>query len=459
MEPDPGEYHLLLLEAIPLLAIEPLPIVLTLLGIGLLLYCSAMISGSEVAYFSISSEDVEGLQKEKEPSSNRIVKLLESPKYLLATILIANNFLNIAIVVLSTVMIEPFFEHQRVLAILVNVILVTSLLVLFGEVAPKVYASSNYLRLAKFTSRVLLILRQFLFPFSYLLVESTSFIENSLQRRSDKGRTVTMEDIDQAIELTVKSSDKAQQEATLLKSIVQFGNVSVDQIMKARVDVVAINSDAKFYEILEIVRDSGFSRMPVYSESFDQIKGILYAKDLLKHLEESENFNWIELIRPPFFVPEARKIDDLLNDFQEKRIHMAIVVDEYGGTSGIVTLEDVLEEIIGEIKDEFDDEDIELEFQRIDDFTYIFEGKTMLNDVTRLAKLDPTIFEEIKGDANSLAGLVLEITGRIPRLHDEVLFSPFTFKVMEVDKRRIKRIKFSIDEHAHLPKPSTDNES
>ncbi|MEM6723073.1 MAG: gliding motility-associated protein GldE [Bacteroidota bacterium] len=447
MEPDPGGLYALLLESFPLLAVEPLPIVLTTLTIFGLLYCSALISGSEVAYFSINAQDVEGLQKEQIVSSRRIVQLLDEPKYLLATILIANNFINIAIVVISTLMIDPFFPESGIMAILVNVVLVTTLLVLFGEVAPKVYASSNYLKLARFTSGVLTFLQKFLMPFSYLLVESTSFIENSLERRSESGRTVSMEDIDQAIELTVKSSDKAHQEATLLKSIVQFGNVSVDQIMRARVDVVAINVEANFLEILETVRESGYSRMPVYKDSFDQVQGILYAKDLLNYLDETNEFTWTQLIRPPFYVPEARKIDDLLEDFQEKRIHMAIVVDEYGGTSGIVTLEDVLEEIIGEIKDEFDDEEVELEFQRINDHTFIFEGKTMLNDVTRLAKLDPNIFDEIKGDANSLAGLILEITGRLPRLHDEISYPPYLFKIMEVDKRRIKRVKLTIDLH------------
>ncbi|MEO1434968.1 MAG: gliding motility-associated protein GldE [Bacteroidota bacterium] len=446
MEPDPGEYHTILLESLTLLAVEPLPIILSALVIIGLLYCSAMISGSEVAYFSIVPEEAEELRKEQLKSAKRVISLWDDRPSLLATILIANNFINIAIVVISTIIIEPLFPESGLLAILINVVLVTTLLVLFGEVAPKVYASSNHLKLAKFTSGILYFLRFYVLkPFVFILVRSTKFIENSLERRSDKGRMVSMEDIDQAIELTVKSSDKAHQEATLLKSIVQFGNVSVDQIMRARVDVVAINCEANFLEILETVRVSGYSRMPVYKDSFDQIQGILYAKDLLNYLDETDAFDWTKLIRSPFYVPEARKIDDLLEDFQEKRVHMAIVVDEYGGTSGIVTLEDVLEEIIGEIKDEFDDEEVELEFQRINDHTFIFEGKTMLNDVTRLAKLDPNVFDEIKGDANSLAGLILEIAGRLPRLHDEISYPPYLFKIMEVDKRRIKRVKLTID--------------
>ncbi len=444
MEPDPVEYHQSILAFLILLSASPSAYFIAGGMIVLLLCCSALVSGSEVAYFSISPQDMENLKKEDNPKSKFIIRLLEKPRYLLATILIANNFINISIVLISAFLFEGIFPQEGITGILFNVVLVTFLLVLFGEVAPKIYANINNIKLAHIMARPLMILRGIFLPLSGLLVKSTKRIEQRIQKQTDKGKTVSMQAIDEAIELTVKDTKSAKQDAALLKSIVQFGNVSVEQIMRSRVDVFALENDILYDELLQQVIDSNYSRIPVFKDTFDNVEGILYAKDLLPHLDKDRDFNWTELLRPPFFVPESRKIDDVLNDFQEKRVHIAIVVDEYGGSAGIVTLEDVLEEIIGDIKDEFDVHNTELEFQKLDDHNFIFEGKTLLNDLCRLADLDNSSFDEVKGESNSVAGLLLEISGRMLTLHEHVEHDQFLFKVMEVDKRRIKRIKMTI---------------
>lgn len=435
---------------------------------------SALISASEVAFFSLNANDIENLKENNAPNSQRILSLKEKPRKLLATILIANNFINIAIVIVSDFVLAQIFPADgntflnwanQILALgilpdsvetssitrffqfLITVIGVTFMLVLFGEVAPKIYAKINNVRLAQTMSTPLTILmRLFSFP-SNVLVGWTNWIEKRLEGKTGNGNRTSLQDIDNAIDLTVSKEKNTEQEVDILKRIVKFGEVSVKQIMRSRVDVVAVDLRLTFKELLSVVRESGFSRIPVYEENFDNITGILYAKDLLGELEsegEDKTFEWQALIRTDvLYVPEAKKIDDLLREFQKKHLHMAIVVDEYGGSSGIITLEDILEEIIGEIKDEFDNE-LDLIYKKIDDQNFVFEGKTLLNDMYRALEIEPDQFEKIRGDADSLAGLVLEITGELPKINQVIEYNGYQFKVVSVDNRRIKEIKVTI---------------
>lgn len=447
MDTDPGgEYHLELLNSILLLDVTAnfFELAASLFLLVLLLVCSALISGSEVAYFSLDQNDLDQLEKE-DRTEGRILKLLEKPKHLLATILVANNFINVAIILVSNYLIKQIFDNVDISPILhtfLTVVLVTFLLVLFGEVAPKVYAKSNNLKLAKVMAGPLLFLRKIIMPIGgTLLIKSTSIIETRLNQKETR---VSFEEIDQAIELTVKDDKNANQEIELLKSIVKFGNVPVKQIMCARVDIKALEIKNTFKELLKMVRESGYSRIPVYEENFDSVIGFLYAKDLLKHLNEPHDFDWHHLIRKnPFFIPENKKIDDLLKEFQDKRVHVAIVVDEYGGTSGLITLEDVLEEIIGEIQDEFDDHE-EVEYKKINDFNFLFEGKTMINDVCRLVGVESTTFDDVRGDSDSVAGLILEKVGKLPQLDSVIPIKNYKFKIVAVDKRRIRQIKVTL---------------
>ncbi len=436
------------------------------LGISILLLCSALVSGAEIAFFSLSSSDLEGIEQEPTPADRRILFLKEHPRYLLATILVSNNFINIAIILLSSVVLDPLlseelfgFWGESVNAVLpfataeqwsdffkflIVTVGISFLLVLFGEVTPKVYAKMNNLKLARFMARPLSFLMGILRPINAFLVRMTNFVENRLAKSNSSSNQPSREEIDEAIELTVSKSADADQEIDILKSIVKFGEVSVKQIMRPRVDVVAVDFRIDYSTLLETVKESGYSRIPVYDEEFDNVTGILYAKDLLGHLDEDKSFEWQTLIRTDLlYAPEAKKIDDLLKEFQRKRLHMAIVVDEYGGSSGIVTLEDIMEEIIGEIKDEFDAEK-EVDFQKIDEYQYIFEGKTLLNDVCRVMGIDTETFDEMKGEADSLAGLVLEIYGGFLAKEGEITCQGFTFKAIAVNKRRIERILITL---------------
>ncbi|MCB0563387.1 MAG: gliding motility-associated protein GldE [Phaeodactylibacter sp.] len=444
----------------------------SILGILLLLACSALISGSEVAFFSLTPNDFDRLEQENGPSSQRILALKDKPRRLLATILISNNFINIAIVILSEFVLMKNIPHDTferwasfitslwgqpgperieywawLVSFLITVVGVTFLLVLFGEVAPKVYAKINNLRLAKFMARPITFLLKVLGPLNNALVNTTRIIERKLANTATVGGLASREDIDEAIELTVSQEKDAGQDVDILKSIVKFGEVTVKQIMSSRVDVVAVDFRIDYQELLQVVRESGYSRIPVYENDFDNVTGILYVKDLLGHLNEGRDFEWQELIRTDvYYVPEAKKINDLLKEFQQEHLHLAVVVDEYGGSSGIVTLEDIMEEIIGEIKDEFDDE-LEVVFKKIDDFNYLFEGKTLLNDVCRIVGIDTNTFDEAKGEADSLAGLLLELTGFIPKVDAEIPYNQFRFKIVSVNRRRIEQILFT------LPKP------
>lgn len=417
------------------LHIFSLDVALCFIVIVIFICCSALVSGSEVAFFSLSSKDLEDI------NNNRVKKLLDKPNELLATILIVNNFINVGIVVVSAYLtsIALKFPDNSNLEFIFQVVVITTVLVLFGEITPKVYANNNAKYFSKLMSRPLMVLKKIFSPLIYVLVTTTTFIDRRLILRNHE---VSVEDITKALDITEHESQ--EDERRMLRSIVEFGNTDVKEVMCSRVDVLAIEQDTKFKEVLNIIIRSGFSRIPVFKEQFDHVVGILYIKDLIPHLNETDNFHWISLCRQPFFVPETKMINDLLKDFQLKKNHMAIVVDEYGGTSGIVTLEDLLEEIVGEINDEFDiDENI---YSKLDERTYIFEGKILLNDFIKIVKGDIDSFEKVKGDADSLAGLVLEIEGRIPKIGNVCKVPPYTIIVESSDARRIKRLKVIIDD-------------
>lgn len=470
METEPGSLVLSLTHSTLLLAIPSTEVILGILAILFLLICSALVSGSEVAFFSLTPNDFEKLEQENMGSSRRILFLKDKPRKLLATILISNNFVNIGIVILSEFVlsnllptsvfdswaqsIAPALEWvgltETSLAagfkVLLTVVVVTFLLVLFGEVAPKVYARINNLRLARLMSAPLDILMRILSPVSAILVNWTKVLEGRLLLTAAGAGLASREDIDEAIELTVSNEEDSDQEVDLLKSIVKFGEVSVKQIMRSRIDVIAVDHRINYHELLAVVRESGYSRIPVYDEDFDKIIGLLYVKDLLGHINQKEDFHWQQLIRTNvLFVPEAKKIDDLLREFQKEHLHMSIVVDEYGGSAGIVTLEDIMEEIIGEIQDEFD-EDPEVIYHQVDDHNFVFDGKTLLNDVCRIVGIDTSSFDEVKGESDSVAGLLLELTGDMPKEGEEIVQASYTFHVLKVSERRIESIQFTLPE-------------
>ncbi len=434
----------------------------------ILLFLSAMVSASEVALFSLQPNDLKNLEENYQQSFIKIEKLRERPKYLLATILISNNFINIAIVILSYFLLSKIFPDSvyenfanRTVSIIgegfgnankwasiynffISTAGITFILVLFGEVSPKIYANLNNLRHSRLMASPLIILEKIYRPISTLLVEWSSGVEGRIYERrlNITGKPTDKKEIDAAIELAV--SDEDTEEIDMLKGIINFGDVSAKQIMKSRVDVVALDISSDFSQVLKVVRDSGFSRIPIYEEDFDTIKGLLYVKDLLGYTDEKHNFEWTKLIRNNvLYVPESKKIYDLLREFQAKRTHIGIVVDEYGGSEGLVTLEDIMEEVIGDIKDEFDQEE-EVIYTKIDSHNYIFEGKTLLNDVIRLLDLDNDIFDDVKGSADSLAGLIIELTGTMPSRDKEIKYKQLQFKIVSVSKRRIEKINIHL---------------
>jgi len=430
--------------------------------IGLLL-CSALVSGSEVAFFSLSKADLQNLDTENSPVEKYIDKLREKPRELLATILVANNLINIAIVILTDYLIRrtlpeavlsnwgdslasilPVSQSSAasIISFTITIFLVTFLLLLFGEVAPKIYANVNNLGFSKFMARPLTGLNWLFRPISRVLVKWGTAMEQRVGR--NQAATTSREELDKAIELTVSKEQDAEEEVDILRGILKFGDVSTKQIMKPRMDVLALDIETKYRDVIKMIKEHGYSRIPVFEEDFDNIKGILYVKDLLGHNEEQNDFAWQELVRKDIlYIPEAKKIDDLLKEFQKKRMHMAIVVDEFGGSAGIVTLEDIMEEVIGDIKDEFDEEE-EVEYTKIDDYNYIFEGKSLLNDVARIIEEETEVFDQVKGSSDSLAGLVLELVGFIPKKNAEYIFDRFSFKIIAVNKRRIEKIKITI---------------
>lgn len=411
------------------------------IAVGLLLVCSAFISGAEVAFFSLKPDEIEKLKTQSTRSSNTAIELLQKPKKLLATILIANNMINIAIVIISAILISKLFNfgNKAWLEFLVQVVAVTFIILLLGEVTPKVYATRNGLKMATIMAIPLLILEKLFSPLSLALINSTNFIE---KRFKSKGHDISVDAISHAIEITNENST-TEHEKKILKGIVRFGSIEVKQIMKPRLNVVAFDVETSFSDLLYRIIEAGFSRVPIYRESFDNIEGILFIKDLLPYIDEKDDFKWQKLIRPPFFVPENKKIDDLLREFQSKKIHMAIVVDEYGGTSGIVTLEDIIEEIVGEINDEFDDD--EIQYSKLDENNYVFDGKILLNDMYRILNIDGEVFNKARGEADTLAGFILETQGKIPAKNEVFTFENFTFKIEAADKRKIKTVKVTIN--------------
>ncbi len=411
-----------------------------------LLICSALISGSEVAFFSLSPAQTNELESRKTPTDELILNLLEQPKRLLATILIANNFVNVGIVILSTYITNSFIDitTHPVIAFIVQVIVVTSLILLIGDIIPKVYATVNPLRVARFMSRPLNFTVKLLHPLSYVLTASTNIIDKRLERHKQQ---ITMEELSDAIDITSDGTTD-EDDRKILKSITKFGNITVREIMRPRIDVTAVEISEPFGKVKKLVVDSGYSRIPTYDETPDKVTGVLYIKDLLPYLDSGDDFEWTSLIRNAFFIPENKPIDDLLKEFREKKIHLAVVVDEYGGTSGIVTMEDVIEEIVGEINDEFDSESDETGYTKIDDNNYIFEGKTLLNDFYKITGINDDRFEEAKGESDTLAGLLLELAGKIPRTSERITFGEFVFRIEAADKRRIKRVKVTIANNA-----------
>lgn len=413
-----------------------------------LLLFSALISASEVAFFSLKPSDIDDLKKEKSSTNEKVVEWLNKPKELLSIVLIVNNFVNIGIVILGAYLTEILSKNilddstHPALVFLVQVVLITFILLLFGEMIPKLIANKNATKISQAMASPLNIISKTP-PFSWLsriLISSTNIINKRTRKMDLK---LSSDDLEQALALTKESGD-SEEEHKILEGIVRFGNTEVCQIMCSRVDTVAIEIKMDFKEVYETILESGFSRFPVYQDNFDNIVGILYVKDLLKHLYEADDFDWRALLRPAFFVPENKKIDDLLKDFQEKKMHMAVVVDEYGGADGIVTLEDVLEEIVGEITDEFDED--EIVHTKIDEHTYVFEGKTSLLDMYKIMEIDEEFYEELKGDAESVAGFIIEQSGKIMRKNERLTVGDLTFTVEAADKKRVKLVRVSKNE-------------
>ena len=408
--------------------------------IGILLLCSALISGAEVALFSLTKADLEeGEEKESKPLQI-VSKLLDRPKKILATILVANNFINIAIVILFAYLGNFLFDgiSSPYVKFIVEVIIITFLILLFGEILPKIYASRNRVKFSSFMAYPLKALDVIFSPISLPMQSITLAIHNKLGRQKSN---LSVDQLSQALELT-SDDDTSKQEQKILKGIVSFGNTDTKQVMRPRIDIFALNEDDIYEEIIPEIVKHGFSRIPVYKDNVDTIVGVLYVKDLLPYIDKKQ-FNWTSLLREPFFVPENKKLDDLMGEFQDKKVHLAIVVDEYGGTSGIVSLEDIIEEIVGDISDEFDDDD--LIYSKIDDKHYVFEGKTPLKDFYRVIKLeDDAIFEDNKGEAETIAGFVLEVSGGFPKKNNKIKFKKYVFTVEALDKKRLKQIKVKL---------------
>lgn len=438
MDPDPLSF---LLNFMVLDSVFALKIVVLLV----LLACSGLISGAEVAFFGLSPTDVNAISEEGTSKGSFIVSLLERPKKLLATILIANNAINIGIVLLFSAIGDTIFAQINYLIFgvlsvrfLLEVVVATFLILMFGEILPKVYANRNQKSFAHFMVYPLKVLDFLFSPLSLPMRSGTIFLYNKLGKQKS---SLSVDHLSQALELT-SEGDTTREEQKILEGIVTFGNTDTKQVMRPRIDIFALSEVMKFLEVIEEIKQHGYSRIPVFSENMDNVLGVLYVKDLLPYIDR-KNFDWLSLIREPYFVPENKKLDDLLVEFQDKKIHLAIVVDEYGGTSGIVTLEDIIEEIVGDISDEFDDED--LVYSKLDDFNYVFDGKTTLKDFYRVAKIeDEASFEEQKGESETIAGFVLEISGSFPKRGEKVQFKNYQFLVESLDRKRLKQIKITL---------------
>ncbi len=429
-----------LLSILSGISITP-PDLQTFTGIVILLILlagSALMSASEVAYFSFRPEDIESLKTNMHKQSQAAIHLYNNPEKLLSTILVANNTLNIAVVLLSAYLSARMFDFssEPVIGFIINAGVITFLLLFFAEIMPKVFASRNHIRVALFMAYPLIILEKIFYPVTAVLILSSSFVK---KRTGTRRSNISMNDLSDALELT---SDEFDEDEKILKGIVNFGNINVSEIMCPRIDVTAMDIRSGFDKIVPVIINSGFSRIPVYANSFDNVKGILYAKDVLPYTKNPSSFKWQALLRPPYFVPETKKINDLLKEFQIKKIHLAVVIDEYGGTSGIVTLEDILEEIVGEITDESDDDP--LMYRKLGNDKYAFEGKILLNDFYKIFGIEEDIFKEVRGESETLAGLILELTGVIPEPGKTIRHGKFLFRINSADRRRIKEIYVEI---------------
>ena len=406
---------------------------------AILLLFSGFASGSEIAFFSLTPKDINELEESNSDKDKRILTLREDSERTLATILIANNVINVTIIMLCNYFFMNVVDFGSAvwLQFLVITILLTFLLLLFGEIMPKVYCGQHALKMCRVFCDSIYFLRKLFRPLANILLRSGALAGKVVQTEN---HVLSVDDLEQALELT--DEEELKEEKNMLEGIVRFGDETAKEVMTSRQDIVDLDFKSKFHEVIKCVVENNYSRIPVYQDSIDNVRGILYIKDLLPHLSKPDTFRWQSLIRPPYFVPETKKIDDLLREFQENKVHIAIVVDEFGGTSGLITMEDILEEIVGEINDEYDEE--EKPFVRINANTYIFEGKTLLSDFFKILDLDDETFEEVEGDADSLAGLLLEIKGDFPELHERIDFRNFTFEVTELDEHRISKIKVVI---------------
>jgi gliding motility-associated protein GldE len=414
-------------------------VIISLTGILLLLLFASFISASEVALFSLEPTHLHSIRKSKSKTDDIVLLLIKDPKRLIATLLISINFANIGIVLFSTILFNQLFILTPIQKFIVQVIIITFLLLVAGEVIPKIYASRNPLKIAAKTAQYIYWLQKFFYPISSFMMFTTQLLD---KRIKPVGHQISVKELEQALELT---SDKnlLTNEHKILKGIVKFGNTTVKQAMTPRIDVVALDKNTPYSQVLKTIVESGFSRIPVYEETFDNIIGILVIKDLLNHLNEPDHFKWYELCRPVQYVPETKKIDDLLKEFQAKKTHLAVVVDEYGGAYGIITMEDILEEILGDINDEFDED--ELKFSKLDDDTFIFEGKIPLNDLFKIIEIEGKEIEEAKVEADTLAGLIIELKGKIPKKGEKIQLGNLLMVVESADKRRVKRIKVSVN--------------
>ena len=402
----------------------------------LLLFASGFVSASEIAFFSLSPNDLSEIEEEEHSSDRRIMELLKDTERLLATILISNNFVNVTIIMLCNFFFASVIDFGQAVIVefLVITVVLTFLLLLFGEIMPKIYSAQHTLKFCRMAAPVVMVLKKVFAPLSSLLVRSSFIVNKCVAKRN---YNISVDELSQALELTDK--DEISEESNILEGIIRFGGETAKEVMTPRLDMVDLEITSSFKEVLDCVVENAYSRIPVYEDSQDNIKGILYIKDLLPHLKKAEDFQWQSLIRPAYFVPETKMIDDLLRDFQANKIHIAIVVDEFGGTSGIVTMEDIIEEIVGEINDEYDEE--ERSYVKVNDHTYVFEAKTLLSDFYKVVKLDSDFFEDVEGDADTLAGLLLEIKGEFPKLHEKLEYEHIQFEVLEMDARRILKVK------------------
>ncbi len=413
-------------------------ILISILLAFFLILLSGFASASEIAFFSLSPADLEAMDPDKSPLDMLVQKLRDDSERTLATILITNNLVNVTIIMLCNyILINLLTFSAEWLQFLCVTILLTFLLLLFGEIIPKVYGNTNPLAFCRKAVKGVMFFRKLFWPIETILLKSGAFAEKVLQKEN---RQLSIDDLEQALELTDKSDIKDEQ--SMLQGIIRFGDETAKEVMTSRQDIIDLDIRCSYEDVLKCIVDNNYSRIPVYQDNKDNIRGVLYIKDLLPHLSKPANFRWQSLIRPSYFVPETKKIDDLLREFQENKVHIAIVVDEFGGTSGIVTLEDILEEIVGEINDEYDEE--EHNYTKLDANSYIFEGKTLLNDFSKILNLPDDEFDDVEGDADSLAGLLLEIKGDFPVVHEILKYKRYTFEVLEIDERRISKVKVII---------------